>query len=59
MILFFEDGVRILEVPSVFLCFHLNLIEVLQYRYFIVIVYALKIVKGKKVYMKEAIFYSQ
>lgn len=57
MILFIEEGSQEVTIGkgcenfrvSVFSCFHLNLVENLQCSYFIVILYALKIVKGKNV----------
>lgn len=56
MIPFIEDGKqevvigRILECLSVFLCFHLNMAEVLQCSYFVMILYALNS-QGEKWYI--------
>lgn len=39
---------------SIFLCFHLNFIDILHYKYFIVTLYALKIVvRGKCMYKRS------
>lgn len=60
IILFIEEGEQEVTVGkgcenfrylSIFSCFHLNFTDILHYKCFIVILYALKIVKRVKMYV--------
>lgn len=67
MVLFIEEGEQEVTVGrgcenfiflSTFSCFHLNFTEILHCRCFIVILHALKIVKGGKCIYKRSNSYS-